>query len=73
MNFLFLGIFSRFFKIKFAILMLKLNKKMQKGFINSRGTHMDATWHARPRGSAMRRLRGDVTDARYLYLILYSL
>ena len=51
MSFLFLGIFSRFFWVKILILMLKLNnKKCKKGLLIRAGP----TWHARPRGRAMR-------------------
>ena len=44
---IFLNLFS-IFKV------LKTMKKGQKGVILSRRTHVDATWHARPRGKATR-------------------
>ena len=53
--------------------MLKLNKKCKKGFNILRGS----TWMQRgtqghvaaPRGPT-RRLRGNVTDAHYLYILI---
>ena len=49
-----LGIFSGFLKLfflfYFQFLIIKINKKLKKG----RGTRVDATWHARPRGNATR-------------------
>ena len=64
------------FLIYFTIFYVKNDlKKMQKWFIISRGTHVDATWHIGPRGSATRdhaaptRRRGD-TFACYLYVLV---
>ena len=63
MNFLFLRDFFRIFLIYFTIFNVNKNlKKMQKGFIFSRGTHVDAAWHSGPRGSA--------TWALNLYLLV---
>ena len=49
MKFLFLGIFSEFISILNNKNELKNDKKF---FIFSRGSHVDATWHSGPRGSA---------------------
>ena len=54
MNFLFLGIFSRFFLNYFQFLMTKIIKKRLKRGVFLRGTHVDATWHARQRCSTTR-------------------
>ena len=77
MNFLFLGIFFWIFLINFTILNIKndLNKRQKAGYFRAgptwmqRGTqgHMTAS-----RGPTWR-LRRDVTDAHYLYLLIYSL
>ena len=74
MNFLFLGIFSRFFWIKFTILMLKLNnKKCHKGLLIRAGP----TWMQRGMQGHVavpqwptRRLRGMMWR---IYIYLYSL
>ena len=71
MNFLFLGIFFRIFKLfflfYFRFLIIKINKKIKKR--GERGP-WDATWHARPSGSATRtraaRLRGALIYTIYL-------
>ena len=64
MNFLFLGIFYGFFLINFMILNDKNNLKNAKRVLFLRGTHVAA-----PHGPT-RRLRGDVTDAHYLYILI---
>ena len=54
MNFLFLGIFSGFFLNLFRFLIIKMNSKMAKSGLILCGSHVDATWHSGPRGSATR-------------------
>ena len=49
MNFL---IFGDFLNLFFIFKEFKTIKNMQKDGIFLRGTHVDATWHARPRGRA---------------------
>ena len=50
--------FSEFFLIFndfiFYLNRFKINKNNKKNIIFARGTRVDATWHARPRGSATR-------------------
>ena len=56
--------------------MIKTILKNEKRVYFPRGTHVDATWHSRPRGSATgptQRLRGDVMDAHIYIYILYGL
>ena len=67
MNFLFLGIFSRFLWIYFLFKSIKMNlKKCKKRLFTARG-HVDATWHSGPRGSATR------AHAAYSIYIIYLL
>ena len=54
MNFLFLGIFSGFFLLILRFLNVKNNLNKTKSGYFPCGTHVDAMWHARPRGSATR-------------------
>ena len=77
MNFLFLGIFSRFFWIQFAIFMLKLNKKCRKRFYfraGSRGCDVarKATWqrHTGPRGAYA--AKWHMRDIYIYYNIVYK-
>ena len=45
---------------------------MQKRVLNSRGTHVDATWHSRPRGSAMRAHAAPARrDVMHIYIYIY--
>ena len=48
----FSGIFLDLFKYIFEFKSIKTIKNKQKADYLSRGTHVDATWHARPRGRA---------------------
>ena len=72
MIFTILGIFSGFFSdfsdLNFYLKTIKNNKNNKKK--GGRGARMDATWHARPRGSATRthaaRLRGACVYLIYL-------
>ena len=43
--------------------MFKINKKLQ----NARGSHAGATWHARPRGRAMRTRAAPTWRVLYIY------
>ena len=66
----FFWIFPDFSDLNFRFLIIKkLNKKLKNG----RGARVDATWHARPRGSATwtraARLRG--ANISYILLLLY--
>ena len=71
MNFLIFRDFFGFFRIYFRFLNVENNLKTGKMGLFLRGTHVDATWHARPRGSATRAhaapTQHDVTCA-YLYI-----
>ena len=65
-SFLFLGIFS-----ELLLIFLTIKKKCKK-ILFSRGTHVDAMWHARPRGSATRAHATPTRPNIHIY-ILYSL
>ena len=69
--------FFRIFLINFTILHIKndLNKRQKGGYFHAGPTWMRLGMQghvAAPRGPT-RRLRGDVMDAHYLYLLIYSL
>ena len=66
MNFLFLGIFFRIFLNLFRFLNDKNELKGAKSGLILRGTHVDATWHEKPHGSATR-----AHAARYLSTYIY--
>ena len=48
----FLGIFLYFSEFSMILFSIFNNKKINKKIKNGRGARVDATWHARPRGSA---------------------
>ena len=49
--------------------MIKKIKKGAKRVLFSRGTHVDATWHSGPRGSATGRLRGADVTSIFIYIV----
>ena len=64
-----LGIFLDFSEFIFDFLMIKIIKKKTKKVVFLREIHVDATWHARPRGSATWTHAAPTRrDVIYLYL-----
>ena len=63
----FSGFLKQFFLFYFRFLIIKINKKIKKG----RGARVDATWHARPRGSATWTRAARLRGANIYYIILY--
>ena len=64
--------FFRIFKTVFLILFsIFNNKKINKKLKNGRGARVDATWHARPRGSATWTRAARLRGANISYILLY--
>ena len=59
-----------FFDLFLRFLMLKIQFKNAKSGLNLHGTHVDATWHLGPRGSATR--AHTAPTWRNIYLYSYS-
>ena len=71
MNFLFLGNFFGFILIYFSIFIIYNKKIKNKFFLYFLGARVDATWHARPRGSATRTRAAPTWRDMYLIHIIY--
>ena len=71
MIFTILGIFSGFFLIFLFKFLFKNDKKILKIKKGCRGARVDATWHARPRGSATRTRAARLRGAVYYLFIIY--
>ena len=73
MNFLIFRNFLDFAEFIFYFKSIKTIKIRAKSGLFSRGTHVDAMWHARPRGRAKQAhtapTRRDVTCALFIYIV----
>ena len=66
----FFQIFKTVFLFYFRFLIIKINKKIKK---RGRGARVDATWHARPRGSATWTRAARLRGANISYIIILYL